>query len=172
MLTAMQFETFIWPHNPATYTLRYARNLVVHPLPYNTYSVEDLGTVPRVMEGVGEFFGKDAYHTFLELAALYDRQSPGVLLHPLWQSSCVYFDLLQAMQEPREDYIRYAFRFVEAAPNAQQRGLPEQTQFRVSAGQTLWDVAQQVGRSTAELLLRNPQLRTCNDLQAGEAVRL
>lgn len=172
MLTAMQFETFIWPHNPTTFTLRYARELVVHPLPYETYTVEDLGAAPRVMEGVGEFFGKDAYRTFQALAALHDRAEPGMLIHPLWQCSKVYFDLLQAMQEPRADYVRYSFRFVEAPPEEQWSYTEYSETFRVSAGQTLWDVARLTGSDPQTLLARNPQLRTCNDLQPGEVLRL
>lgn len=171
MLSAMQFESFIWPHNPRTYRIGFVRNLVQHPLPGVGYSLEDLGMNARVMEGVGEFYGKDAYKTLGELASLFYRGKPGLLLHPLWQSSQVYFDRFEVLEEPREDYVRYAFRFVEAPEPVAESAAAQQSVI-LSAGQTLWSVAQQYEVSTAELLARNPQLRTCHDAAAGKAVRL
>lgn len=173
MLTAMQFDTFVWPHNPRIYSIGFSRSTVIHKLPFGTYTVEDLGRGARIMEGEGEFYGKDAYATFRRLASLFYRQMPGVLLHPLWQSSSVYFDMLKLMEEPQENYLRYAFRFVEAptfsAVSAQQTAPSSLT---LSAGDTLWSVAKQHGLTVQELLHRNPNYATCNDARTGEVVRL
>ncbi len=172
MLKSMQFETFLWPHNPKTYSIRFERSLVVHKLPLGGYTVEDLGRGARILEGTGEFFGPDAYKTFGKLASLYYRRKPGLLIHPLWQSSKVYFDRLTLLQAPGENYVQYAFRFVEAPDSEQPKRSETPGQLTLSAGQTLWDVAQQYGLSTEALLRKNPQLRTCNDAQPGEAVYL
>lgn len=172
MLTAMQFESFVWPHNPKTYTIRFQRQTVIHKLPFSTYTVEDLGRTARVMEGKGEFFGKDAYKTFRKLASLFYKQMPGVLLHPLWQSANVYFDRLELLEEPRENYVRYAFRFVESPLPSTASAQQSVSQTVLGAGQTLWSVAQAHGMTAQTLLSRNPGLATCNDAQLGQAVML
>lgn len=172
MQTAMQFDTFIWPHNPKTYRLRYARDLVVHRLPFAAYTVEDLGTSARVLEGVGEFFGPNAYRTFQELADRFAAAQPGVLLHPLLQCSRAYFALLEAAEEPRKDYVRYAFRFVEAPPETDAAQAVSIQSVVPSAGESPWQLALRCGVTTQEILSRNPQLATCHDLQVGRAVRV
>lgn len=172
MLQAMQFDDFVWPHNPKTYTIRFSRGLTVRKQPFGTYTVEDQGVTARVMEGSGEFFGPGAYETFRQLASRYYRTKPGVLLHPLWQSSSVYFDRLELLEEPGEDHVRYAFRFVESPEEPTKSADAAQNAARLGAGQTLWALARQHGTSTQAILARNPQLATCNDAQPGEVVYL
>ena len=172
MLTAMQYGSFVWPHNPKTYTIRFTRLLVQHALPFASYAIEDLGLGARVMEGEGEFFGANAYQTFGRLASLFYKQQPRQLLHPLWQSSNVYFQMLQLLEEPRADYVRYAFRFVEAPSGSARSVEAAADRVTLSAGQTLWDVAQQHGLTVEALLECNPALSTCNDARPGSEVRL
>ncbi len=116
MLSAMQYKDFVWPHNPKTYSITYTHRVVQHKLPFGSYTLEDLGGCAREMEGEGEFYGPDAYDTFRRLACVFASANPGVLIHPLWQSTKVYFTQLRLLQEPREDYVAYAFHFVEALP--------------------------------------------------------
>ena len=172
MLNAMQFKTFVWPHNPKHYAIRFERSLVIHKLPLGEYTVEDLGRTARILEGSGEFYGEDAYETFKKLASLHYQKTPGLLIHPLWQSSSVCFERLSLLEEPRENYVQYAFRFVETNETVQQTQSEQPKRLILSAGQTLWDVCRQYGVSTEALLERNPQLTTCNDAETGEAVYL
>ena len=172
MLNAMQFKTFVWPHNPRTYAIRFERSLAIHRLPFGEYSVEDLGRTARVLEGTGEFYGEDAYETFKKLASLHYQKTPGLLIHPLWQSSSVYFQRLDLLEEPRENYVRYAFRFVESNEAAENGESEQPKHLILSAGQSLWDVCRQYAVTTEALLARNPQLATVNDAEAGEEAYL
>ena len=41
------------------------------------------------------------------------EETPGLLIHPLWQASQAYFVSLQVQQTPQPDYVRYSFAFWE-----------------------------------------------------------
>ena len=112
-LTSMRYKDFVWPHNPRTYTIRYERQVAVHKVPFGRYAMQDLGMGRRIMEGEGEFWGPDAYDTFKELASVFYAGGPGTLVHPVWQSASAYLVRLELVQEPRPDYVRYAFTFWE-----------------------------------------------------------
>lgn len=43
MLAPMRYKTFVWPHNPRTYTITYARDTAVHKVPMGVYTMQDLG---------------------------------------------------------------------------------------------------------------------------------
>lgn len=112
-LTPMRYKDYVWPHNPRTYRIQYQRKVAVHKIPFGRYAMQDMGMGCRVMTGEGEFFGKDAYTEFKKLASVFYREGPGMLFHPVWQSSTAYFVELSLAQEPREDYVRYTFTFWE-----------------------------------------------------------
>ena len=113
MLAPMRYKTFVWPHNPRTYTITYARDTAVHKVPMGVYTMQDLGRNCRVLSGEGEFYGRDAYDIFKMLATVFYSEGPGTLIHPVWQTSTAYFTALSLRQEPREDYVAYAFTFQE-----------------------------------------------------------
>ena len=54
-LTPMQYKSYVWPHNPRTYTIQYVRKVAVHKVPFGRYAMQDLGLGRRVMKGEGEF---------------------------------------------------------------------------------------------------------------------
>ena len=58
-LTPMQYKSYVWPHNPRTYTIQYVRKVAVHKVPFGRYAMQDLGLGRRVMKGEGEFIGQD-----------------------------------------------------------------------------------------------------------------
>jgi hypothetical protein len=109
----MRYKDYIWPHNPATYSITYERQVAVHKVPFGRYCMQDLGLGCRIMRGQGEFSGKDAYGEFKRLASIFYSGGPGLLIHPLWQISNAYFTSLKLEQEPRPDYVRYSFEFRE-----------------------------------------------------------
>ena len=90
-LTPMRYKDYIWPHNPATYSITYERQVAVHKVPFGRYCMQDLGLGCRIMRGQGEFSGKDAYGEFKRLASIFYSGGPGLLIHPLWQISNAYF---------------------------------------------------------------------------------
>ena len=60
-LTPMRYKDFVWPHNPAVYSITYERQVAVHKVPFGRYCLQDLGLTRRVMRGQGEFVGQGAY---------------------------------------------------------------------------------------------------------------
>lgn len=188
-LAPMRYKSFVWPHNPRTYTIEYERRMAVHDVPHQKRRLEDLGLAHRVMRGEGEFVGEGAYDTFRKLACLFYERSPGVLVHPVWQTVNAYFVELTLEQEPRPDYVRYSFAFWECAGEEQAAGLTEVTttgrqtaQPAVAAreavyhtvvrGDTLWQIGRDYGVALTDLIAWNPQIKNPNLIVPGEKVRV
>ncbi|HIY05874.1 MAG TPA: LysM peptidoglycan-binding domain-containing protein [Candidatus Evtepia faecigallinarum] len=188
----MRYKSFIWPHNPRTYTIEYERQVAVHKIPFGRYAMQDLGLGRRVMRGEGEFYGPSAYEDFKKLATVFYDGGPGTLLHPVWQSAQVYFVELALAQEPRRDYVRYTFTFWEEYDKYRQELVPVGQEssgqsggstpvtpapegavyHTVVAGDTLWALAQTYGVTMGEILVWNPQLKNPNVILPGQRLRV
>ena len=188
-LSPMRYKGYTWPHNPRVYSIDYERKMAVHKTPFGLFRLQDLGRTNRIMEGEGEFVGEDAYAQFGQLANVFYDGGPGLLIHPLWQAANAYFVSLRVEQEPRPDYVRYAFSFWEddswytglAVENTavSQGGegkadsaAGEAAYHRVVQGDTLWELAGRYGLSLAELVALNPQIKNPNLIRVGEEVRV
>lgn len=192
-LSAMQFKNFVWPHNPRVYNIDYRREMALHKLPFGRYHLQNLGQTRRVMQGEGEFVGPDAYRDFKRLASLFYEETPGVLIHPIWQSTKAYFVELSLQEEPREDYVQYRFVFWECpeessgaslialggTASAEREGgqgevAPTQNvrYHMVQKGESLWKIAGNYGLTVAGLLQLNPQIKNPNLVHPGEQVRI
>ncbi len=193
-LSPMRYKSFIWPHNPRTYSIEYERKVAVHKVPFGRYAMQDLGLGRRVMRGEGEFFGPSAYEDFKKLATVFYDDGPGALFHPVWQSASVYFVALSLAQEPRKDYVRYTFTFWEDYDKYQDTLTTRKKQTNtgggsgpapalpkppagavyhtVVTGETLWGIAQKYGTTLGELLVWNPQIKNPNVIQAGLRLRV
>ena len=183
-LTPMRYKDYIWPHNPATYSITYERQVAVHKVPFGRYYMQDLGLGRRVMRGRGEFAGRDAYEEFKRLATVFYGTGPGLLIHPQWQIANAYFTALKLEQEPLPDYVRYSFEFqerfdgytsqltaLEGGKEEKQEALAERT-CTVAGGDTLWGIAQRYGVGLEELLQVNPSIKNPNLVRVGEQVML
>lgn len=73
-----------------------------------------MGPVKRTVTGSGVFFGETAYEDFLELIALFNEESCGALVHPVWGTYSMYFTELELTQEPKANHVAYKFTFREA----------------------------------------------------------
>lgn len=186
LLTPMRYKDYIWPYNPATYSITYERQVAVHKVPFGRYYMQDLGMGCRIMRGQGEFSGRDAYEEFKKLASVFYSSGPGLLIHPLWQISNAYFTSLKLEQEPLPDYVRYSFEFRErydgykenltSLPASRQE--PETGSERsdqpgvcvVAGGDTLWGIAQRYNVPLENLLRVNPGIKNPNLIRAGDRV--
>jgi prophage DNA circulation protein len=168
--------------------------MAVHKIPFGRYVLEDLGLTRRVMEGEGEFTGEGAYEEFKKLAAVFYQSGPGALSHPVWQSAKAYFVNLELTQEPRKDYVRYAFTFWEdydggstqltavtastgtttstAAASTAETTADQAQYHQAVQGETLWSIAEDWGLSAGEILVLNTQLKNPNNVTAGTLVRV
>lgn len=186
LLTPMRYKTYIWPHNPATYSITYERQVAVLKVPFGRHYMQDLGQTCRVMRGWGEFVGAGAYDEFKKLATIFYGDGPGLLIHPLWQISNAYFTDLKLEQEPLPDYVRYSFTFRErydgyqetltvltaagggsAAVQAADRSTALHT---VVSGDTLWGIALRYDVSLEDVLAVNPGIKNPNLIHAGDQV--
>lgn len=184
----MRYKDYVWPHNPRVYTIEYKRTMGARKVPFGRYHLQDLGPAQRVMRGEGEFVGEGAYGEFKKLATVFYAGGPGLLLHPVWQTSNAYFVELSLRQEPRADYVGYSFAFwegydghstgvqvtggggePETGPAA---GTAGERRHTVRQGETLWGIARDYGLSLTELIALNPQIKNPNLILAGEEVRL
>ena len=191
MLSPMRYKNYIWPHNPRVYSIDYEKNLVVHKIPFELYRLQNLGRTNRIMAGEGEFVGENAYSQFGMLANVFYENTPGLLVHPLWQVSSAYFVSLRLEQEPRPDYVRYSFVFWEdhspsgdlvlrvtgsaggTEGGAQSAAASSAPQYhRVVKGDTLWALAQTYGLTLSELVALNPQIKNPNLIYVGDEVRV
>ena len=186
-LAAMRYKDYVWPHNPRVYTIDYQRTMGERKVPFGRYFLQDLGPAKRIMRGEGEFVGQGAYQEFKKLATVFYQDGPGLLVHPVWQTSNAYFVELSLKQVPRADYVRYTFAFwegfqghsagirVEPAPAAESAGTSESTGgvwHTVRRGETLWGIARDNGLSLTALIDLNPQIKNPNLILTGEKVRL
>ena len=176
MLSAMRYKDFIWPHNPRTFHVLWQRRVAVLDAPGGRFHVQELGKTCRILRGEGEFCGETAYEDFERLVRTFRQDGAGTLVHPIWHSDAMYFTRLELTQEPRQDYVAYAFEFTETRGLGRviQRPHPESGEefYRVQAGDTLWSISAQLGVTVETLLQKNPQIANPNVLSAGQEVRL
>ena len=179
-LTPMRYKTFVWPHNPHTYSISFQRQVAGHKVPFGRYCLQDLGLTARVLEGEGVFAGPDAYDQFKALASLFYGGGTGLLIHPVWQTSNAYFTELSLTQKPLPNYVAYRFAFQEDSSSCR-TGLtllsasgtaaePAATAYTVVQGDTLWAIAVRYGVTLEQLLAANPAISNPNRIQVGQKV--
>ena len=190
-LTPMRYKDYTWPHNPKVYSVERQRRLVVHQIPYGRCVIQDLGGMKRVLRGEGVFAGEGAYEQFRKLAAVFQEDGPGLLVHPVWQTERARFASLQVTEEPLPDYVRYRFEFWEdwsgyeggltevdvsetqtneMAESKQENR--EATVYIVKKGDTLWGIAKRCGVTLTALIEANPQIKNPNLIYPGDRVNL
>ena len=185
----MRFKSYVWPHNPRACELEFRRIVRSHKVPFGAYALQDMGRTNRVLSGVGEFAGPGAYDEFKRLATVFYDNTPGILVHPVWQISRAYFVSLSLNQEPSENFVSYAFEFWEcfdeysaaltklsspsggAAP-ANTTPTSEKKWYTVVSGDCLWNIAAKNGISLNALISLNPQIKNPNLIYAGHSIRI
>ena len=99
----MQFRNFIWPNEPSSLRVTSRRRTAL------------LEEAARTVTGEGVFFGETAYESLRTLEALLAQGGAGALTLPHVGTLQAVLTELEGGQEPRENFVRYRFTFVEAA---------------------------------------------------------
>ena len=185
-LSPMRYKGYIWPHNPKTYEIAYEKKVAVHKVPFGRYFMQNMGMTCRVLRGEGEFAGKGAYDEFKKLATIFYENTPGLLVHPVWQASNAYFVHLSLKQEPYENYVSYTFEFWEdysysgkvtltksgsTSPSGTTNAGSGKT-YTVKAGDTMWGIARKNGMALSALIALNPQIKNPNRIYPGDILYL
>ena len=183
-LAPMRFKEYVWPHNPRVYEIGYQKQIAVHGIPFGFYTLQNMGRRQRVLRGEGEFAGRRAYAEFKRLATIFYGETPGTLVHPLWDTTTAYFVHLALRQEPTRDYVSYEFEFWECGsgyesgiqtvtPPPSESGPPPVEQYYTAVwGDTMWGIARRNGLTLSELLALNPQVRNPNIIYVGDRIRI
>ena len=182
-LAPMRYKDYVWPHNPATYSITYERQVALHKVPFGRYCIQDLGMSCRVMRGEGEFAGTGAYDEFKKLASIFYSGGAGLLIHPIWQTSNAYFTSLKLEQEPTPDYVRYSFEFresfdgydpelqkLDSGNTASSSTASTAITHTVVSGDTLWAIARRYDVALNDLLSANRDIKNPNLIHVGDKV--
>lgn len=175
MLKPMKFKDFTWPNNPRTFTVEHRRAITSHKLPFQAYRVQDMGEDLCVYRGEGEFAGKNAYADFLRLAELFIEGGPGILTHPVWPATEVYFASLKLRQEPQENYVNYEFEFWQNSDGKKREAVKLELApefYEVSENEGIGDVVLKSGVSADEIIRLNPAIENINRLPRDCVLRL
>ena len=54
-LSSMRYKSYVWPHNPETFTMEYRRQVAAHKIPMGGCVLQEMGVTYRVLQGEGEF---------------------------------------------------------------------------------------------------------------------
>lgn len=168
----MRFKSFVWPNNPHTCSLTTTRDVVTYKYPGGAYRLSDLGPGSRVLTGEGEFFGEEAYETMQKLLEVFQEGGTGVLIHPVLRIDYAIFSELQMTQEPRKDYVRYRFVFLETIRKYGEDEVVWENTYRAGGSESLWDVAAACGTTADRLMALNPGITNVNSIGAGVRVQV
>ncbi len=180
-LAPMRFKNYVWPHNPRVYEIGFRRDVRAHRVPFGLYQLQDMGRQHRVLRGEGEFTGPDAYREFQKLATLFYDPLPGVLVHPLWDTTRAELVALSLRQEPTADYVAYRFEFWETYEGYQTAAVRRETAaaradaaqyYTAVYGDSFWRIATDHGLTLEGLLALNPQVKNPNILHVGDVLRV
>lgn len=187
-LSPMRYKDYIWPHNPKVYEVEFRRAVAVNKVPFGRYFMQSMGMSYRILKGEGEFAGDGAYEEFKKLATVFYDDEPGILTHPVWQSSNAYFVNLSLKQEPEADYVSYSFEFWEtwtgyegtarklssqaSTSDSSSTASSEGTYHTVVSGDTLWGISAKYGISLGSIISLNPQIKNPNLIYPGDKIRV
>lgn len=180
-LQPMRFKDYVWPHNPRVYEISYKKELVAHKVPFGLYTLQAMGRNHRILRGEGEFSGEGAYSQFKKLATVFYSNEPGVLVHPLWDTTMALFASLELKQEPTENYVKYAFEFWECYEGYESglkkivhaaESTKEEIVHTVQTGESIWDIAGQYNVSAEDIVKANPDIKNVAKLPGGGLIRV
>ena len=168
----MKYKNFIWPHNPSTIDITVARDLKEAKIPFKGSSIQDFGQEKRIISGRGQFFGDDCMTQFERLFLVFKQGGAGYLSLPGMDSFFALFKDLKLTGGSMPNVVNYNFEFWEELTTSVTGADLQDDFYTVLEGDTLWSIAANFDVSIDTLLVLNPTVKSPNQLNAGEKVRL
>ncbi len=109
----LKLGDYVWPNDPETLRISYARKVDMELTEDGLYSITNLGRFGRTFEGEGAFYGENAYDSFRELAKFLYSGTAKEFLHPKWDKATVLLTELEVTEECQNNFLRYKFKMVE-----------------------------------------------------------
>lgn len=110
----MQFGTFVWPNEPECLNITFRREVTVTAnAASGRWTVENPAQLPREIVGEGAFYGPDAYDKFSQLAELCNAGQAQTLTLAHWGQCSALLTELVLTEDATENYLHYAFTFIE-----------------------------------------------------------
>ncbi|HHU05003.1 MAG TPA: LysM peptidoglycan-binding domain-containing protein [Clostridiales bacterium] len=188
-LSPLRYKNFTWSVNPRSCALIMEKKMALTKIPYGAAMAENLGASVKVFRGEGEFAGEGAYAEFLNLAELFEEDTPGILIHPLFTLPSAHFVSLTLLQKPLPNFVAYTFEFWDSSALSAtgqspllsrgenpvtliQKAEPAPAYRTVRQGETLWSISALTGVSPEEIVSLNPQIKNPNLIPAGTRLRI
>lgn len=165
----MSFRSYVWPCNPETVKVEYARSTARFRVPGGTDAVQENGAAPRRAVGSGRFTGSGCMEEFRRLSEVFSAGGSGTLSIPGTEPFPAVFVSLFMKGTPRPNCVEYGFEFLE---NVSAAGSGEEKVYVCAGGESLWDVANRFGTGVDALRAANPQIEWPDALEAGERVTI
>lgn len=107
------FKGVRFPYNPKSVTIKRERRLVRFLSPLAGNIIQDLGSVPMVVSGVGELDGAQAVEQLNTITGLFEEGGTGLLQLPGYPPIRAWFSSFQSEEAAGMPLVRYRFSFVE-----------------------------------------------------------
>lgn len=166
-LMSMSFRGFTFPNNPTELTVEEEQTVNETLLPFSGTRTENLGTRHRRVTGVGYLTGDDCWTQWEQLQAECHKPGAGCLRLPGLVPMTAVAEKLQLMGVSGAHAVKYRFVFVEWNDETEPKRSETLT---ATGGESLWDIARQVGCTVHQLAEANPHIRDIDSLCAGERV--
>ncbi len=168
----MKYKNFVWLHNPSTIDITVARDLKEAKIPFKGSVIQDFGREKRIVSGSGQFFGEDCMAQFESLFLVFKQGGAGYLSLPGIDSFLALFKDLKLIGNSMPNVVNYSFEFWEDLSSTATK-LDFQADFYTALeGDTIWSIAANFELSIDTLMALNPSVKSPNQLNAGEKVRL
>lgn len=171
-LERMKYKDYTWPHNPSNLKITHKRDVKEVRIPYGESVLQDMGAYRQVIEGQGAFFGANALADYSALEKVFTSGGAGTLSLPGMPARTAVFSSLTVAEEPRPDYVRYTFVFIEDSSGSVSATTQGKRFHTVSAGENMWILADMYGTTVDTLMSLNPDVKWPGDLSVGERVVL
>lgn len=169
----MRYKEYIWPNEAKDIRISYIKETNMNYALLKD-RIESYMSY-RLIDGRGEFYGKDCYESFMELTKIYMESTSGILVIDRMSPIRAYFLELSLTGLPAEDVLEYKFRFVEDISRMKYKHGTKKCKpiiYTIKKGESLWEVSNMLGINIGDILAKNPELSNPYDVYDGLKIKI